>query len=289
MGPAFSLIRYETNELPVWFKAVGKPNLREFCIHGELAKLRSPHLPETLAVHPDWHGWLMSDANGTHLDRTSDIEHWKTAARSLAESQIESVPACESLLAAGCDDLRMTELRRRIEPFVHMNEQLMAMQPATPPPILSQDNLRFIEVHLQRAIDEMEMLGIPDTIGHSDLNPGNVLVNHECAVFLDWMQGHIGHPVVTFEYLLALLGRLRPDCESWRQAIMTAYFDVWKNTCSDSEARMVRALQLAPFVAPFAFAMSCCPDWNTERISTEIQKLMRALARRMFAAARGLA
>jgi len=28
----FSLIRFETTQLPVWFKAVGKPNLHEFPI-----------------------------------------------------------------------------------------------------------------------------------------------------------------------------------------------------------------------------------------------------------------
>ncbi|HEU5409257.1 MAG TPA: phosphotransferase, partial [Nitrospira sp.] len=201
MGPAFELIRYETEKQPVWFKAVGEPNLQEFAIQMKLAKLCSSHIPEVLATHSGWHGWLMRDANARPLDEIGDIEGWKTAARSLAELQIQTIPKCEALLRAGCDDLRVRPLRLQVGPFIDTIAQLMQLQPITPPPILSRDNLCLIEVHLQRAIDEVEMLGIPNTIGHSDLNPGNVLVNNDGAVFLDWMQGHIGHPVVTFEYL----------------------------------------------------------------------------------------
>lgn len=286
MGPAFSLVRYETDELPVWFKAVGQLNLREFAIHMELAKPHSNHVPEVLATHSGWHGWLMRDANGRSLDEIDDIEGWKAAARSLAELQIQVIPKCEALLKAGCDNLRVSQLRPQVGPFINTIAQLIQMQPVTPPRILNSDDLRFTEAHLRRAIDEIEVSGIPDTIGHSDLNPGNVQVNREDAVFLDWMRGHIGHPIVTFEYLLALLGRLHPGCEGWRQELIASYLDPWKSMCS--EAQMTHALRFAPLVAPFAFAVNCCLDLDISTMSLELQKLMRSLARRIFAAAQNL-
>lgn len=281
MGPSFSLICYETNGAPVWFKAVGEPNLREYSITAELTRLRSHYVPQLLASHHGWHGWLMLDVEGQHLDETADIEHWKTAVRSLAQLQIESIHACKSLLAAGCEDLRAQQLRSRIEPFVSIVAQLMEIQPTTPPRILDRRDLLFVEASLQRAIGELELLGIPDTIGHSDLNSGNVLVNEDRAVFLDWIPSHIGQPLITFEYLLALLGRFRPDNECWKAELRNVYCQTWKSISLDDQ--MLKALKVTPMIAPFVFAVSC-PGWNDEvrSLSPVLKKLMRTLARRIF-------
>lgn len=281
MGPSFSLICYETNGAPVWFKAVGEPNLREYSITAELTRLRSHYVPQLLASHPGWHGWLMLDVEGQHLNDTADIEHWKTAARSLAQLQIESIHACKSLLTAGCEDLRTRQLRFRIEPFVRTIAQLMEMQPTTPPRILDRKDLLFVEANLRRAIGELELLGIPNTIGHSDLNSGNVLVNEDRAVFLDWMQSHIGQPLITFEYLLALQGRFRQNNECWKAELRHVYCQTWKSISLDDQ--MLQALKVTPMIAPFVFAVSC-PGWNDDvrSLSPFLRKLMRTLARRIF-------
>ncbi|GGA80359.1 hypothetical protein GCM10011507_34510 [Edaphobacter acidisoli] len=287
MGPEFSLIRYETDSAPVWFKAVGRPNLHEFTIAAELANLHFPCLPEFIAIQPSWHGWLMHDGGGSPLDETAPLDHWKAAARSLAELQIASLPARQSLLTAGCRDLSTEKLRLQIKPFLNIVEELMAKQPVTPPRRLNQNDLRFIEIHLNRALDEQEALGIADAIGHSDLNPGNVLANPHDAVFLDWAQGHIGQPSITFEFLRALLAKLRPGYESWQQDLRKAYLDAWVDVVT--EETMARALNLATLVAPFAFAMSYCSQEGVEHLHPSLEKLLRALARKMFAAARRFA
>lgn len=282
MGPSFSLIRYATDGPPVWFKAVGEPNLREYEITARLQGWHSQHLLQVLANHPGWHGWLALDANGDHLDKVWDLERWKMTARSLAALQIESISRSESLIEAGCDDLRISVLRHQVEPSLRTVLDLMAVQPATPPRILDAEDLGFIKISLLSAMEELEILGIPNTLGHSDLNPGNILVNEEKAVFIDWMQGSVGHPFLTFEYLIALLRRLRPDLESWHSSIREAYCQPWTDICS--EQHITHALNLTPLLAPFAFALSC-GDWqlNPSRRSPQLVKLLRSLARRMFA------
>lgn len=287
MGPSFSLIRYATDGPPMWFKAVGEPNLKEYEITARLQGWRSQHLPLVLATHSGWHGWLALDANGEHLDETWDLDHWKIAARSLATLQIESISHSESFIETGCDDLRISQMRRHVAPLLHTVLDLMEVQPATPPGIIDAEDLSFIETSLLAAMEELEILGIPDALGHSDLNPGNVLVNKQRAVFIDWMQGYIGHPFLTFEYLTALLRRLRPDLESWHSSIREAYCQPWTDICS--EQHVSRALKLTPLLAPFAFALRCS-DWQQKPhyASPQMAKLIRSLARKMFTEAQNL-
>jgi len=76
----FSLLRFDTTKQPVWFKAVGKPNLHEFPITVALAKLFPEYVPSLLAARPDCHGWLMADAGGPPLREVEDASAWKDAA-----------------------------------------------------------------------------------------------------------------------------------------------------------------------------------------------------------------
>src|SRR5439155_1430789 len=101
----FSLARFATTEQPVWFKAVGEPNLHEYGISQALARLLPDFVPTILGVRPEWHGWLMSDSGGATLDETPDPSAWQTAIRALADLQIASVGKTEDLLEAGCRDL----------------------------------------------------------------------------------------------------------------------------------------------------------------------------------------
>ena len=287
MGPSFALIRYETTGLPVWFKAVSEPNLREYEITRLLATLRLPHVPQVLAVHSDWHGWLMLDANGSPIDETSTLESWQTAARSLAELQIQCIPSSASLISAGCEDLRTDKLRREIKPFLNALGQLMKLQPATPPRVLNAGDFHFVEAALMQAIDELESLRIPDSLGHTDLNPGNLIVNENEATFLDWMQSHVGHPCLTFEYLRALLNRLRPERESWQADIQDAYCQQWKRLCP--KHHMERALKAMHLVAAFAFGISS-PRWREDvrDMNPYLARALRSIGRRMFLEAQQL-
>lgn len=281
MGPDFALIRFETTDAPVWFKAVGAPNLREFSITSHLAELRSAQIPELIGRHPESKGWLMLDGKGVHLDEVWELNTWQRAASSLAALQIESLPHGEALIAAGCHDLRMSSLRCLIEPFLDVVGQLMELQPSSPPRVLNREDLQRIDETLHRACDDLETLAIPCALGNADLNGGNILVDGNRATFIDWAQGNIGQPFIALEYLLVLLLRLRPDLTSWIVPIRESYCNHWKAVCSSIQ--ITRGLELAPLIAIFAYGVTL-HGWkdNPRTMPLNLAKLIRSLGRKML-------
>jgi hypothetical protein len=284
MGPSFCLIHAATNGPGVWFKAVGKPNLKEYAITCALNQLRSSYLPQILATHDEWHGWLALEISGHRLDGILDIRHWKNAASSLAAMQLESLGSTEALLSAGCKDLRLGHLDSLIDPLIELFAELMKKQCVNPPRILTKHELNILGDALHRTCDRLQSLGFVDTLGHRDLNPGNVIVNADRAVFLDWAEGMIGHPFFTFEYLIALLRSLRPDLEHWTAHLREGYARPWRNTYLEEKIR--EAFLVTPLLAVLAFAASSS-GWqeNPHEMDQYRAKLMRSLARRMYAEA----
>jgi len=207
--PSFSLVRLETTGPSIWFKAVGEPNRHEFPVTITLAKLFSRYLPTLIAARPSWNGWLTFEAEGTMLDENSDISMWEKAAETLAELQIESVEQTGSLLDASCRDIRVPALLEQIDPFFDVMAELMAQQPKVPPPVLSLQEIHALAAQLKEVCVHLKDLGFPDTLGHLDFNPGNIIAGSDRCVFLDWAEAYVGHPFLTFEYLRALTRRMQ--------------------------------------------------------------------------------
>jgi hypothetical protein len=280
IGPWFCLLRCATNGPYIWFKAVGGPNSREYAITRLLTEFASPFLPEILGTRDDWRGWLSLEAIGQHLDQVWDLASWQSAARSLAQLQLTSLPNADSLLTAGTKDLRLEKLASLICPLFDRIAKLMRQQPSSPPRILTMGDLNSLTDRLQNACTQLEKHGLPAALGHADLNPGNVIVDGERTVFLDWAEATISHPFFTFEYLIAVLRRLRPDLECWVEELRQAYSAPWREFFSNEQ--VMKAFELTPLLAVLAFAAGCT-DWNGsgEDIRPPMAKLMRALARRM--------
>jgi hypothetical protein len=285
MGPDFELLRFATDGPAVWFKAVGAPNLRELAITTRLARLDSDHVPTILAHQAAWHAWLMLDAGATCLDQATDPRAWRIVARSLARLQLAALPHVEELSAAGCDDLRPCTLSDQIQPFLSRVEKVIDLQPTCPPRRLSRTDLALAERLLRRSCRALEVLSVPDTLGHSDFNPGNVLIQEERAVFIDWMLGHTGHPFLTFEYLCALLRRIGPTPDKLLPSLREEYLRPWRRLLSAEQ--IAKSLQFSPLVAVFAYAQACTAKQGDASIEPpESGGFLRALTRRMCEEAR---
>jgi hypothetical protein len=286
MGPDFSLFRFETNGLHVWFKAVGPPNLREFTITRRMVELGLPHMPTLLAVHEKWHAWLMWDGGGQPLDNEAEETCWKAAARSLGELQIASVPHVGELLKLDCEDLRLLCLRTRIESFLSDLSVLMEAQTTIPPVRLGSGELRRIGYWLEAACIATSNMGLPDTLGHSDISPGNVLAARQGATFLDWVQGHVGHPFLTFEYLLALARRIAATHSIDFDAVRREYLELWRPF--HPIRQLEQAFDFVPLIAAFAYALTACGGRSLRNPHSEIAPLIRSLGRRMHVVAERL-
>ena len=279
-GPTFSLVRLETTGPAVWFKAVGEPNLREFPITTALANHFPSYVPTLIATQPSWNGWLTFEADGSVLDEESDIATWRVAARTLAQLQIESKTKVPSLLDAGCRKMKTSMLLDHIGPFFDVMARLMARQTKVSPLPLTPEALHTLAEQLKEACNFLAELDLPDTLGHLDVNPGNVVGSPSACVFLDWAEAYVGHPFYTFEYLREQLRRSHPDKKAWQSEVTSCYLDSWKSFASADEA--ARALEVTPLVAVLAYALSN-DTWNdSEKLQNpKLAGYFRSLVRRM--------
>ncbi len=251
-SPCFSLIRFETNGPAIWFKAVGEPNRREFPITLALAELFPEYIAPVLATRSAWHGWLAREVEGTNLGETEESQHWKDAASALAQLQIASIGHQSHLLQCGARDLRAASLSNLVHPFLEGMGDIMERQVKVPPPVLTRRELLALGEQILDALSLFLELGVPDALGHLDLNPGNIIVSADGCVFLDWAEAYVGNPFLSFQHLLEHLRRT--GCTGLLlEAELTAFYTkAWRDLLSADD--IAEALRLAPMLAVFAYA-----------------------------------
>ena len=280
-SPAFSLIRFETNGPAVWFKAVGEPNQREFPITLALANDFPKYMPDLIATRSDWNAWLTSEAGRTNLAETHDPSLWRNAAAALANLQIESIGNAERLIGCGAHDLTPTRLLETVSPFLEVIAELMNRQPKTSPPVLSKGDLAVLGERIRSAISDLQEFQLADTLGHLDLNPGNVIVKSPAqCVFLDWSEANVGHPFYSFQYLLQHFRRMVSQDPIAEHAFTSSYLHPWSDLAPVEALR--EAMALAPLIAAYAYGAGT-NVWRTpERLrDPKVAGYFRALARRM--------
>jgi hypothetical protein len=279
-SPSFSLIRLESDGPAIWFKAVGAPNLREFPVTVALAQLFPKFVPRLLATRPEWSGWLTLEVEGTHLQESPNAELWMAAATALAKLQINSIGKHDQLLIAGARDLGSPTLSSILQAFFDVMARLMKEQCKVPPVVLSRQELSTLGEQVQDALSVVGQLGIPDALGHFDLNPGNIIVSPNGCKFLDWAEAYLGHPFFSFEYLREQFRRLvgaRPGLEI---QLVAAYAEPWRALFSDDA--VAQALSLAPMLAVFAYAAGNDVWSDQEKLQQPLTAgYLRSLIRRL--------
>ncbi len=286
-SPTFSLIRFETDGPAVWFKAVGEPNQREFPITSVLSRLFPGRVPSVMATRPDWNAWLMREAVGSLLSEVQGEALWEKAAAALAQLQIESIGHGAQILGAGARDVGVTALSKMVEPLVETMARLMEQQTKVPPEPLHRTQLRVVGDRIQTALEALEVLGIPETLGHFDLNPGNIIVSPERCVFLDWAEAYIGSPFFTFQYLLEHLRRTVGVDSALEKRLVSTYSSRWEAVVS--RIAIDDALSLMPLLAVFAFAAGSEMWSDEERLRDPATAgYLRSLVRRMYREANSL-
>jgi len=277
---SFALIRFQTNKDAVWFKAVGKPNLREFPITVELTARFPAYLPEPIAICSEWNGWLVKEASGQDLFACTEAAPWQRVAKSLAELQIAAIPYAAPILAAGAHDVSVRRLLTLTAPFFQVLKPLMKEQAKPVPPALSAEELDDVKHDVVSALQQTESIPIPDTLNHLDLNPGNVFVFSQKCTFLDWAEAAVGNPFFSLEYLRQHFRRTFPASERDDAQLCNSYLSHWSSILPSKAG--VEMLRLAPLTALFAYAATALP-WNEPKQTNQpnLAAFLRSLARRM--------
>lgn len=279
-SPSFALIRFETDREAAWFKAVGPPNVHEFLITTTLSDRFPKYVPRILATHEACNGWLMREAEGTSLLQSADISNWQKAAVSLAELQIASVSRSDEILAAGARDLSSHRLKDQMDSFFDFAKRLMRQQTKTTPPPLPDATLCQLRRDLDRVLEQLRCLDIPDALGHLDCNPGNIIVSSSGCTFLDWAEACVGNPFLTFQYLLEFFRQTIPNDPEAERSLIAAYTLRWKSILDTEQIH--NALKLIPAPAAFAHGTTIAARLRAQEIvEPKAAAWLRSVARRI--------
>lgn len=280
-SPTFSLLRLETDGDALWFKATGEPNAHELPVTLLLADLFPNHVPRILGVHDFWNGWLSAEAEGTPLDELTECSAWERAAKGLAELQIESIGRATELVDGKCKDLRLLEAAKRIDPFLVRMKEFMRVQEKSSPAPLAAGEIASLGEGLRDSVSLLQSFGLPDTLGHLDCNPGNLIVSQERCLFLDWAEACVTNPLITFEYLRRHMTRCCIEEPAADSRITAAYLRPWASFFSPDD--LLRAIAAVPPIAVFIHA-TAGDTWRTlDPVSDPVAAAyFRSLTRRMY-------
>lgn len=180
----------------VWFKAVPPFLADEGGIVARVA-LVDPHLtPAILGHHPDLRAVLMADVDGEDQwglahDRVigAMLDRWVAAQAAL----VDDVAHC---LSAGAADSRSSSIVAGVRRTLDVPETRATLSAA------ELDALERMADDLPGLLAEIQACGLPDTLVHGDLHPGNWRRLGNQLTLLDWGDCRVGNPVLDMRAFL---------------------------------------------------------------------------------------
>ena len=196
----------------VWFKANPPASAFEPALGHALSRWRPQDAPAVLAVCLD-RAWSLTRDLGARLDHLladdPDIQHWLTPLQRYARLQIHLSTRQPELAALGLPDHRPHVLADTAEAMFADPGLIEAVgTPDGPSPdefAAARDRLPI----LREQCTELDSLGIPTSVDHSDLHAGNILGSGDDARPFDWGDAVLGHP---FGSLLIVLRSAPESC-----------------------------------------------------------------------------
>lgn len=222
----------ETDEGRAYFKA-GCPSMAfEPALHRTLAEIEPHEVDEPLGTD-DARGWLLTRGRGATLaeTRTSTTQDWVAVIKLCAQLQTRLVGHRDRLLATGLPDQTPGTVLARFDRLV----TTFAGLPATHPTALTADErdaLRESRPRIAAAVAAVEESGLPSTLQHGDLHPGNVIAVDGGLRIFDFGDAMWACPVEVLRVPVAVIAD--QGGVGWEQ-VVAAYVDGW-------EGRLDRAL-----------------------------------------------
>ena len=231
-----AVLEVPSDPAPVWFKASCRHFHAEPALTRLVAGMLPQHAPPVIAAD-DARAWLLlEEMPGAEDERDDDSTSGLgvAAARIMATLQQRSLDHLEAIETAGVPVRGLTDT-------VHGFEEILVSS-------VELDDLTDEELRAARAtrddvhavVEELASLGLPETLVHGALHPGNVAHDADSIVLYDWSDAAVSHP---FLDLAHLTGRL-PEVE--RAAVREAYAAAWRTAYPDAD--IARAVELADHV-----------------------------------------
>lgn len=231
-----AVLEVPTDRGPLWFKACCDHFIAEAAIVHRLSQ-RIGHLVPALAGADDAAGWLLMEPLRGASDRDRAPGAVDAAAPAWARAQIAALGWLDELRAAGCPD-------RGLEVTLAAWHDVLATSPEMA--LLTDAERQELESATARAealVREFWACGIPDTLSHGDLHPGNVAYDGREVRIFDWTDGCVSHPFLDGSHLARVLDWYGTG-EGEAERVMQAYARPWRDAFPAADVD--RALELAP-------------------------------------------
>jgi hypothetical protein len=258
-GRPWSVVaRVPTRSGTVWFKASPPVSSFEPALLAALAAWHPEAFTAPVAVDLD-RAWSLTRDGGPTLreqqSETADVGPWHTTVRGYARLQLDLARHAADLLSFGLADLRPRSVPRQFE-------KLLA-DPATERVIDAPDGITRTQYHDLRALAprlrdwcaELDDLGIPASLDHADVHPGNIFAATRTP--FDWGDAAVAHPFASLQITLRTAAQhadLRPLSPELT-ALTENYLEPWLDA-GYPRAVADRSLALALRVAPLARALT---------------------------------
>ena len=229
----------------VWFKQNAPRGGFEPALLAALARWRPQDESPLIAVDTD-RRWSLNHDVGERLDgllkRDPDVRHLHTPLRRYARLQRELAAHAEELLAIGVPDGRPE----------HIEEMLDDVLGCAPSGLIDDAVLRHVEAkrpELRAHAQELAAFGVPATIDHQDLHPGNILGDGVDSRLFDWGDSTIGCPFGSILVVLRALPAFAPvdRADPEVKLLREVYLEPWRadDALGLSDAELRRAVELA--------------------------------------------
>jgi hypothetical protein len=280
----FSLLRLETTGSPLWFKAVGAPNLAEYSMTLGIHDLFPGIVPSLIARIPEWNGWVTEESLGKRLDSSTNLDDWKRATTRLADLQVSSLQYLDDLFRAGAVDCRTFTLIDHLDRFTEAMQRAMLDDQDLKTTRLDRHQIDLVANAVREAIAGIVALGVPDALVHRDLSGGNIQISAASCHFIDWAQACIGLPFICSEYMkvhLASAIGTQPNSEPQVAELSDAYASRWSKVLTPEQIRSAR--QHAPILAEYLYVTPMDGRTALDFLGTREQRaMMRSMVRRMW-------
>jgi hypothetical protein len=189
--PWATVLRVPTDDGPVWFKA-NAPELRHEALVSLLLGQRVPDRVPPLIADDVGLGWMLMEDGGRRLREViaeeRDMSRWGDVLDGAADIARAMEPDVERLLAAGVPDLRLAVLSDKYAALVAADDVEQRFRDAVP--------------RVREMAAELASYGVTETLQHDDLHDGQVFVDGDRQLILDWGDAVISHPFFTLSVTL---------------------------------------------------------------------------------------
>lgn len=231
-----AVLQVPTDRGTWWFKACCDHFIAEAAIVHRLAH-RIPHLVPVLAAADDEAGWMLMEPMRGASDGDRAAGAVDAAAPLWASAQVAALEWLDELRAAGCPE-------RGLEATLEAWYAVLATSPEMA--LLTEaerHELPSATGRIDALVREFWACGLPDTLSHGDLHPGNLAYDGNELRIFDWTDGCVTHPFLDGSHLAQVLDWYG-TAEGEADRVMQAHARPWRDAFP--EADVDRALELAP-------------------------------------------